>query len=320
MAVSTNYAQPILPSGLTYDENATYNMVEKIARQVIRNVTTEDRLAIFDKVPINDGTTIEEAVVGLAEATSYDKDAVDVFVKTNPNMYVRYYKNWTPLQYATTAQINEIRKVMLTGGNAEDLAERIAGALVESDKQDKYERTKGLLKWATTNNGIVKVGTLASDDYKGILTALKNTVSGMTFVNTNYNVAQIKRRTRLDDIVILMPYTVKNAIDVEELAGVFNLSKAEIGSRIIEIDGDETNIYIVDRQALLIYTRLYEMSTLWNPKGLYMNYWLTNDRLYALSPLFDACYIQLTAGTGANAQKVVVTNTTSNPVNTKTVS
>ena len=96
-----------------------------------------------------------------------------------------------------------------------------------------------------------------------------------------------------------MPYQLKNKLDVEELAGVFNLDKAEIKNRIIETDtGIESGsyyIYVVDKHAVLDFTRLYEMMDEKNADGLFWNYYLHTERLYALSPLFDACYVKVVA-------------------------
>lgn len=306
MAVTANYGQGISPANLTYDVNEAYAMVEKIARQVIRNVVAEDHLAVFDKLPIDKGTNIEEAIIKLVEAqASADGSTVCVPIDTSNLIAVKYYKNWTKAQFKTRVSLDELRKIMLSDGNVEAIAERIAGTLVESDKQDKYEKVKGLFKYGVGSSNPVVAATFVdinkgapidcSTDggYKKLLKTIKNTVSGMKFVNSDFNTGGIKRKTLASDIYIVMPYKIKNAIDVDELAGVFNLSKAEIEGRIIEIDEGD-NIYIVDQNAILDYTRLYELTSYWNAEGLFTNYWLTTERLYALSPLFDGCYISVT--------------------------
>ena len=52
-------------------------MIGKIAYSVIRENTAQDHLAVFDKMPINKGDTIEQAVVKMAESLSYDADGDD---------------------------------------------------------------------------------------------------------------------------------------------------------------------------------------------------------------------------------------------------
>ena len=306
MAVSATYGKGITPAQLTYDVSTAYSMVEKIARQVIRNVMTDDRLAVFDKMPVDKGTTIEEAIIKLVEAQARkDGSTVVSPIDTSNLIAVRYYKDWTPAQFSTKVSLDELRKVMLADGNVETIAERVVDTLVQSDKQDKYEKVRGLFKYGVGDSSLnieatfvdINKGTpidcSTDGGYKKLLKIIKNTVSGMKFVNTEFNTAGIKRKTLADDIYIVMPYKIKNAIDVDELAGVFNLSKAEIEGRIIEIDEGD-NVYIVDQNAILDYTRLYELTSFWNAEGLFTNYWLTTERLYALSPLFDGAYISVT--------------------------
>ena len=73
---------------------------------------------------------------------------------------------------------------------------------------------------------------------------------------------------------------------------VFNLDKAEIRNRIIEIDSTDNIVYIVDRNAILDYTRLYEMVNQLNADGLFYNYFLHVEDLFAISPLFDCCFFE----------------------------
>lgn len=312
MAVTTNFGYGVDVENYETKINSTYQMIEKIARQVLRNVETEDRLAIFNKEPINNGTTIEEVVVGLLEAQGYSQNVTEFMQKATANLYVKYYQDWTPLKFETGFTEDEIRKVTLAGGRAEDLSERIVASLSESDKQDRYERVLGLLNYAssvptrgdsdydatspqTEPRAMVNVGSIdltAQNGYKDLLTMIKNTVSGMRFVNDKFNSAKLKRGTRADDIIMLIPYSVKNALDVNELAAVFNLSKDEIEARIIDIDVDG-KIYIVDRNAVLMMTRLYRMTSWFNPDMRYYNFWLHVDRMYAMSTLWDSCFITI---------------------------
>lgn len=277
----------------TVDVNEIYPLIEKVARQVMADVDVSDRLALFNKAPIDNGTTIEEFVVKLAQSTAYNPNDEQPFDVVNPDLVVRYYKDWTHKVFKTTVYDNEIRKVMLADGNASRVSASIVASLSKGDIYEKYLATRGLMKYAFDNDLIVKNEILQKNDYKGILKAIKNTISGMSFANADFNKGGIVRETPKSRIYILMPYKIKNEIDVEELAGVFNLDKAEVKERIIEIDEGD-NIYIVDELAILVYTRLYQMASMpYNADNLSKNFVLHTDRLYAISPLFDAYAIPL---------------------------
>ena len=71
MAITNNFAPA--QDGANYVPNtyAPYDdMIGKIALQIIREVETKDPLAVFDKTPIDNGDTIEQAVVKLVESSA----------------------------------------------------------------------------------------------------------------------------------------------------------------------------------------------------------------------------------------------------------
>ena len=281
-----------------------FDMIGKIAQQVIRNVQGKNPLDVFDKMPINNGDTIEQVVVGLVAEKTYDPTGASALARiSSNNLGVRYFKDWSRTKFDYTIDIAKARKVMLEGTGVGELTEKMVASLSESDIHAKFESIKALFSWAATNSILKDLGTIYGDgtdySYKKILKKIKDTVKGMQFVNTSYNTLSFPRSTQKEDIYILMPYTLKNAIDVDELAGVFNLDKAEIRDKIIELDTSDDKIYIVDKNAVLVYTRLYEMADQKNADGLFWNYFLHVERLYAISPLFDGCFFSVTTAASA---------------------
>lgn len=306
MAVVITNAKGIDGANYTPNSYAEFNdMIGKVADQYIREVEAKNPLAVFDKRPIDNGDTIEQAVVKLVEATSYDATGAGALTRdTRVKLAVKYFKDFNRYTYKTTVDRSKIRKVLVGERDASSVAEMLVSVLGQSEIYDKYQFVKSLLLWGTTaasydnTNPVLIHATdvpLASGktDYKGILKRMKDIVSGMQFVNADFNRAGVKRATRSEDIFIMMPYTLKNAIDVDELAGVFNLDKAELKSKIIEID-DTSNkyVYIVDRQAVLVYTRLREMVNQLNADGLFYNFFLHVENMFAISPLFDGCFFE----------------------------
>ena len=200
-----------------------------------------------------------------------------------------------------------MRKVLQTGKGVSELATKVVGVLGESEKHEVFTQNKNLLIWGRqdedggTGEVLKNYKTISLDTgkiaYTEILKAIKDTVKGMQFVNSSFNTGGINRSTLESDIYIIMPYTLKNALDVDELSGVFNLDKAELKTKIIEIDSAVESkyqyIYIVDRNAILDYVRLYAMEDQKNADGYFWNYFLHTERLYGLSPLFDCGYLKV---------------------------
>lgn len=286
------------------DYKNTLDMVEKVAKQVIRVATADDRLAELEKGEVDNGTVIENVVIELAEAGAFTDtwdgtDASNPFKAMDAALAVKYFTDWTTRQFSTKVSMQKLRKVMLAGSGVQELADDIVASLVEGENQVNYETVRGMFEDTAVRNAAIvnseAYNVADATDYAAILVALKNVISGMSFVNTTFNKGGIKRKTRKEDIRILMPYTLRNAIDVELLAGVFNLSKAEVAERIIEIDGTGTDIYVFDINAIQIYTRLKEMTSQFNPKTLETNFFYTVDKLYGISPLFDCVRIHVGA-------------------------
>jgi len=308
----TNNFQPA-QTGAAYTPNlysSFDDMIGKIAHQIIKGVETKDPLAVFDKMPVDNGDTIEQAVVKLIDAGAYDPTGAGALTReTATSFAVRYFNNWQRHTYKKTIDMSMIRKVMLKQASAEETADKIVSAMSRSRIHDKYKSVIDLLKWGRAVGSydvstavIQKIGsTIAAGgdgriDAKAILRKLKNTIKAFKYVSTSFNVPGIKQSSALEDIYVIMNYKLKNALDVDELSGVFQLEKDRIDAKIIEIDDDDTFIYVLDQNAILDFTRLNEMVSQLNADGLFYNYFLHIEDLFAISPLFNTGYIEV-AGT-----------------------
>ena len=305
MAVSNVFSSGI--NGDDFEPNvyeAYGDMIGKLAKSIIRGVQAKNPLAVFDKGRIENGETIENVVIGLLESSGYSADT-PLANQGKGNIVAEYFKNWLYKRYSVTLKPDDLRKIrpQYAEDDVASLASRIVGSLDQSAEHEHFIAFKEMLKWGATSGSygdsgtaLVNVGSIdkvdGKTDYKGILKKIKDVVDGMSFVNGNYNSAEFVRATLKEDIYIVMPYTIKNAIDVDELSGVFNLSKAEIESKIIVTDSSDKYIYIVDKNAILSFTRMYEVKTQENAQGNFYNYFLHTDRLMAISPLFDGCFFE----------------------------
>lgn len=308
MAIDYTFSGGLAPADYSPNKiSELANIIGKVAFQVIREVNAKDPLNVFEKQYIENGDTIEQIIVKLASPRAYDSTGANALSRKTPSIVAKYFKEWNRLTYDTTVDVPQIRKILLTGKGTGEVSSKIVASLGEGDKHEVYTTTKNLLKWGRqvadggTNASLKNYGTIAFKnndvDYKGILKAIKNSVDGMKFVNSDFNTGSVVRSTREEDIYILMPYKLYNSIDVDDLAGVFNLDKAEIKQKLIKIDTDVEShyqyVYIVDKNAILRFMRLYMMVDQVNADGLFWNYFLHTDRMYAISNLFDCGYLKV---------------------------
>lgn len=287
-----------------YEPNAIYGAIEKIGKQVIRSAINDESnpLNLFEKGGIDNGVAVEQLIVQLVEGQAWDKNGTTTLDKKAVEFAVRYFEELTETQFKTTVQKSEIKKIMAGSSSVEDVAGRMVGILAASENFDKFEKLKNLLAAEASTNlvgaadtdgkAIWKLADVATPE--AALKTIKDTVKGFKFVSNKYNKAGIKRGTYADNIVIVMPYTVRNAIDIDVLAGVFNLSKTEMEARIVETDAADGEIYILDRDLVVCYTKDYDMTSQMNAEGRFMNYYLTVERLYGCSPLFNGVHFKAT--------------------------
>lgn len=295
MAITINTGSTTIPD----DASQIYGMAFKFAKQIIENVTSVNPLDdVFNKGKVEYGKNIEEAVLELLDKGTYDENAVDLFRASDPTFIVRYYKDWSSGQFSTTVRLNEIRKILARGlgerNTAETVAEKIVNNLTESDSFDRYKNEKGVL--TALQNAIYQAGYAENASTTNeLLKKMRNIVDEFQFINSKYVLAGIENRTALDDIYIIMPFNIKNAIDIDSMAYMFNMEKADLLAKIRVTDETDGSVYIVDRRAVFQYNRLLELTDQWNGKALLTNYWYTVDDLYGYSPLFKATYIDASA-------------------------
>lgn len=280
---------------LTLDYSPNYSMVEKIARQMIRSVDTNNPLAWIDKGMVENGVAIEAAVLELASSYGWvgnSQTGTNVNAPSYPSFKTRYFTEWNGKQFKTTTSREQLRKVLLGDKDATDLAQRIVANLTESENYEDYKIMKGLLTDGVTAGNIINANETAMAVDKDLIIKIKDVVDEMQFVNKKYVKADYNTRTPFERIHIVMPFKVFNKLNVDVLASIFNLEKAELLNKITLID-EGNKVFIVDEFGLGRYTRLFEYTQRYIEDGLYLNSWLTIDRMYITNPLFKMAYIEI---------------------------
>lgn len=302
MAVAKTYGTGYGSGTYTPNVSTEFDMIGKVALQLIKEVTAKNPLSVFEQYTVDNGDTIEQAVVKMLQSSAYDPTGANALTPDRTQKFaVSYFKDWDRETYKTTVDKAELRKYLIGQLSDTEVASRLVAQLSESDKNEKFGYLKGLLNYGVTGSVFTDVTysggssnpiDITNGDYKGMLKTIKNTVKAFQFVSSNFNNAGIDQRSEASDIYIVMPYDLKNALDVDELAGVFNLDKAEIKDKIIETDDTSSgHVFVLDRRAVVVATRLFELENQKNAEALVWNYYLHVDRMYALSELFNSAYI-----------------------------
>ncbi len=297
MATTNNFNGGVLPTDFEPSVSSYFGLIEKITEQAIDFATGYNPLDFLDKGKWENGKTLEQSVIELAEAYDFDGTAIDVFAQSNPSVIAYMFSDWTEKQYEQTVSRLDIMGVLNNDKSVEDVSTKIVSSLTEGEYFEDYNTLKALLLFSkdSVNNAnyITQANANAITTGDELLELIRNVIDEMKFTNNKYygTGVSLKSRTRAENIVVLLPINVKNRLDVKTLAYVYQLQKDEIVAEIHTIDTEDNIVYIFDKNAYGSRTRLRELTSQRNEKALKENFWLTTSRLYYFSPIFKATYI-----------------------------
>lgn len=318
------------PMNRQYLNDCVWNMVNRIGLTVMaQNTLFENPLAIFKKENLYWGSTVQEIAVKWIKAHGYKDDAEDLLKMHRPEAAVWFYEMNRRDQYPISWTTDELRQAFVDDYGLNRFIAQIMETPRNSDNYDemnimlalirRYERTLGFYK--------VHLDSIPSDETtaKTLLKALRSTAGRMQFPSTQYNalnVTDIPAYANPQQMVLLIEPEYLASIDVDALSAVFQLDKAEVPYRIVQVP----SLGIPGAVALLVSTDWYQVrdtmygtSQFYNPQTLgntmYLNHW----GIYGVSPFTPCALFTTSTGTSINVvtQNVTGFQLTSSAANAK---
>lgn len=311
--------------------NDFIGVIAKIVKQYVYDTTfdsSDNPFAEFyqEKLPV--GASVEDLYVDLitGDVPKWDDDGSYALSRKLPTVAELYHNENYEMQYKVSTSFAQMKSAFLTEGGVNSLINRIKGTLNSSAQYDLFLECLRLLATAFNHGAYTyRLGYnyMTSAGIQELLRDIKNTVKDFTFMNTKYNYFGFNTKTRESDIVIITKPDVVSHIDVDYLAGVFNMSKAEIKDRIIYIpdsygfDGyaytdEKTGVtfkpfmIILDKRMLRIFPTLMEGGSMYNPASLVDNTFLTLMYIFSYSLFMNA--IVYCEGASGNTKSSADTN------------
>ena len=295
--------------------NDVYGLIETIASQNIRAVKSVNRIIDgFYDYEIENGKVIEEAIFAMAKAQAYDKNNFS-FSPSDPELYVRYFNNYEPVQFETTVRRDDIRAIIANKGvGLEYVVSQILETLTQGEGFDDFKKMRNVLFTANVtdyNNDVLKGNP---SNMKGVIYAIRDAYNHLIATNSDLTAEVFDSGTPADDIRIALTPKLLNLIDVVELANVFNLEKEALMGKLVVVDVDDledaTNYYkvlVYDRKAFGRATRVYDYTQDISGKARFTNHYLTVERAYFHNGLFKAARINATTA-ATNARNEIITS------------
>lgn len=306
-------------------QNAFLNaLVNRIARVIITSRLYENPWAGFKKGIMEYGETIEEIFVNLAKPYQYDPVVAEseVFKRRIPDVKAAFHSMNYQKFYPTTVSNDQLRQAFLSWQGITDLIGKIIEQVYTGANYDEFLVMKYMIAQIALKGQLypVSVPTITADNARAVTTSMVNYAKKLTYMSSDYNYAGVKTYTDPEFLYIILTTDVESIFDVEVLALSFNMNKAELIGRQIGIDGfgivdnerlaeifaddpytdfvpfTEAEInqlntiagLMVDESWFMIFDNYYNMTEIYNPQGLYWNYFYHVWKTFSVSPFSNA--------------------------------
>ncbi len=297
-------------------------LVNRIGRVIMSSKMYDNPWAMFKKGVMEYGETVEEVFTNIAKAHDYDIQVAEdnVFKRELPDVRSAFHILNYQKMYKRTIQREQLRQAFLSEEGVTDLATSIINSMYAGAAYDEFMVMKYLLALHLVQGDIhtETVGDVSADNASGIVTHIKNVSNNLTFMSPKYNMAGVQNYTGKEDQYIIVNSTFDATMDVEVLAAAFNMDRAQFaGHRVLvdsfgELDTDRLKELIgndpgfheftadelkaldavpavmVDREWFMIFDNMFNFSELYNPEGLYWNYWYHTWKILSVSPFMNA--------------------------------
>lgn len=286
--------------------------INQIGLVIAQSTSWNNPLAEFKKPLLTYGDTIEEYMVDLVEARTYNHDRdymeKDLFGQYTPRVKTNFHKLNRENYYPITIKEFALKRAILNPGQLTGLAGQILQSPLESDQWDEFLVMVNLFKEYERNGGFFKIQTpdltnldSTSTEARTTLRIIRAFVETLKFRSRKYNAAAMSSSAQPDELILFCTPDFKAALDVDALAGAFNLDKTEIPNRIITIPKEHFGIdgaqaILTTKDFFVVGDTLWQTTSQQNAVGLYHNYFLHHHQIVSASTFVPA--VLFTTNTG----------------------
>ena len=246
------------------------------------------------------GDTIEEIQTGIVKANHYNhqRDYLerDIFGRADIDVATAFHTVDREDFYKVTVDENTLRRAFLDPSGLDQLTQQIMAAPTTSDNWDEYLMMTSLFrvmdnKYPMFNVNVPDVAKMDSteDQARSLLRKIRATASNMQFLSTRFNGGKMPVSARPEDLILFATPEVKSGLDVNALAVLFNVSYADVPTRIVEIRQDDVMMdgvqaFLTTNDFFVIADTSLETTSEFNPVSRQTNFFLHHWEIISASP------------------------------------
>lgn len=293
-------------------------LVNRIGMTIARSTSWTNPLAPFKRGMLSYGNTIEEIQTGLLQAHGYDPDRdymeSTLFGRERPEVQVNFHTVNRQDFYKVTVNDALLKRAFLDPQGLSGFINQLMEAPSTSDQWDEFLLTSSLFREYESNGGFhhVHVPDVAAtistgDDARMALRKMRAMAGNLKFLSTKYNAAKMPVFANPDDLLLFVTPEFNAGIDVEALAGAFNIDKAQMHGKVVELPQaafgiEGTQAIMTTSDFFVIADSLFESTSQWNPANLHNNYFLHHHQVVSASRFVPAVMFT----TGADDEVIVI--------------
>lgn len=279
-------------------------LVNRIGLEIVRGTSWNNPLGEFKRGLLTFGSTIEEIQVGLLKAHNWDPDRdygeKALFGRELPEVQANFHTVNRQDFYKVTVNEQMLKRAFLEQGGLSAFITQLMEAPSSSDQWDEFLLTVSLFREYEANGGFRKVkvpdltlDTVTEADAKKAMRTMRATAGNLKYLSTQYNAAGMPVYARGDDLLLFTTPEFNASMDVDALAAAFNMERAQVFGRIIEVPQEHFGIegaqaILTTREFFVIGDTLFENTSQYNPVSLSTNHFLHHHQIISASRFVPA--------------------------------
>lgn len=276
------------------------SLINRIGLVYARNSVWFNPLQEFKRGMLEFGDTIEEIQTGIVKANHYNhqRDYLerDIFGRADIDIATAFHTVDREDFYKVTVDDNTLRRAFLDPSGLDQLTQQIMSAPTTSDNWDEYLMMASLFrvmdnKYPMFNVNVPDVAKMDSTEgqARSLLRKIRATASNMNFLSTRFNGGKMPVSAHPEDLILFATPEVKSGLDVNALAVLFNVSYADVPTRIVEIRQDDVMMdgvqsFLTTKDFFVIADTSLETTSEFNPVSRQTNFFLHHWEIISASP------------------------------------
>lgn len=269
-------------------------MVQRIGYAYARQQRWENPLKEFIKQKLYYGATVTETQLNWIKGHSFNVDAEQQFKTRYPDGLQAFHSINSQRQYPISVSKEQMRQAVGDEYGLNQLVSAIMDQPLNADEYDMYNMMLDLFKQADYQYGLYRINLTAAPTTetacKELLQKIQQTAWDLTVPTTLYACVDLPVVVRREEMTLFIRSDAMAATNVQALAALFNLDKAEIPYRtkVVPVGkwplNDADYAILTTSDFFQVYTNEYSTTSLWDPQGLKTNYWLNDWNVISFSP------------------------------------